>query len=422
MFTHFHFFNSFLCGKERCMWSIFSRNKREITQEDIESSLSRVLLEGENTAPKAVTEEGALAISAVWDCVGLISDTIASLPIHLYKRDNAGRKKIAIHPAIRICNAPNTYSSRFDFLQYLMVCTLLWGNGYIRIYRDRLFNPLRCQYLKPYECHPFLSAEGNLFYKLSNGDVLYNYEIIHVKGLGTDGITGKSPIKVHAENLVLTKEVQSYGEKFFSKGGNVESVFEAPGQFSDKAYDRLKKDLYAKVVGMGNAHAPLLLEGGMKYQRVNIPLEDAQFLATRKFQKGDIASIYRVPPHMIGDLDRSTNNNIEQQAQEFISYCLLPYITKLELELNAKLLREEEKDDYYFKFSLTGLLRADSKSRSEYYKNLHLIGVINANEIRELEEMNPYEGGDMYFVQQNMQTVENAKNNTNQNGNKQSNE
>ena len=187
-------------------------------------------------------------------------------------------------------------------------------------------------------------------------------------------------------------------------------VFKYPSTLKPEAYQRLKRDLIAQSTGLHNAHTPLLLEGGMTYERISIPPEDAQFIATRKFQKTEIATIYGVPPHMIADLERATNNNIEHQGMEFVQYCLMPYIVRLEEEFNRKLLREDEFEEFYFLFSLNGLLRGDAKTRSEYYKNMNLIGSMSANEIRALEDMNAYEGGDEYFVQANMQSVKVALN------------
>ncbi len=191
---------------------------------------------------------------------------------------------------------------------------------------------------------------------------------------------------------------------------NMSGVFKYPSTLKPDAYERLKRDLIAQSVGLHNAHIPLLFEGGMQYERISIPPEDAQFIATRKFQKTEIATIYGVPPHMIADLERATNNNIEHQGMEFVTYCLMPYLVRIEEELNRKLLRTDEFSNYYFKFNPNGLLRGDAKTRSEYYKNLNFIGAINANEVRAYEEMNSYDGGDEYFVQLNMQPVQQAIN------------
>lgn len=263
--------------------------------------------------------------------------------------------------------------------------------------------------MHPTQVDPILTDDDILFYRTDKGELLPSHEMLHLRGLSTNGYKGKSPIAVHRDNLSLTASAQQYGEKFFNQGGNMSGVFKYPSTLKPEAYKRLKHDLIQQSVGLHNAHTPLLLEGGMTYERISIPPEDAQFIATRKFQKTEIATIYGVPPHMIADLERATNNNIEHQGMEFVQYCLMPYLVRLEEEFNRKLLRHDEFGEYYFLFGLNGLLRGDAKTRSEYYKNMNLIGALSANEIRSLEDMNAYEGGDEYFVQANMQTIENAK-------------
>lgn len=263
--------------------------------------------------------------------------------------------------------------------------------------------------MHPTQVEPILTDDDILFYRTDKGELLPSHEMLHLRGLSTNGYKGKSPIAVHRDNLSLTASAQQYGEKFFNQGGNMSGVFKYPSTLKPEAYKRLKHDLIQQSVGLHNAHTPLLLEGGMTYERISIPPEDAQFIATRKFQKTEIATIYGVPPHMIADLERATNNNIEHQGMEFVQYCLMPYLVRLEEEFNRKLLRHDEFGEYYFLFGLNGLLRGDAKTRSEYYKNMNLIGALSANEIRSLEDMNAYEGGNEYFVQANMQTIENAK-------------
>lgn len=395
---------------------IFKRSSVGSSFDELDRAVSAVLA-GNSGEQVYVTEDTSLAVTTVWACVSLLSESVGILPIHLYKKTATGRESVARHPGLQLINNPNSYTSRLDLMQHLMVSVTLHGNGYARIHRAYSGAAERLELLEPDVPQPSVSPDGELFYNVA-GEMVHSDDMIHVKGLVVDGLKGKSPIAVHRENLALTMMVQKYGHQFFSKGGNTSGVFEVPGTLSDDAYKRLKADLAASYGGIGNSHKPMLLEGGMKYTRVNIPLDDAQFLSTRKFQKGEIASIYRVPPHMVGDLERSTYSNIEQQSQEYLTYCLMPYLVKIETELNTKLLKINEREKYYFRFGLNGLLRADSKSRSEYYKNMYMIGCMNANEIRELEEMNRYEGGDKFFVQQNMTTTDNAINpNNEQTGN-----
>lgn len=389
------------------------RSEERVVSAEFENAVNKALTAdtvADATRKPYITEEGALNLSAVWACVRILSETVGTLPIHLYKRTEKGRERQYAHACHKLLQLPNSFSNRFDLMHHLMISCALWGNGYARIHRGKDSRPIRLQLIHPAKVEPILNSNEELFYRLDNGELLPNDELIHLRGLSTNGIKGKSPIAVHRDNLSLTMAAQEYGERFFNQGGNMSGVFKYPSTLKPEAYQRLKKDLVAQSVGLHNAHIPLLLEGGMTYERISIPPEDAQFIATRKFQKTEIATIYGIPPHMIADLERATNNNIEHQGMEFVTYCLMPYLVRLEEEFNRKLLRYDEFEEYYFLFGLNGLLRGDAKTRSEYYKNMNFVGAMNANEIRSLEDMNAYEGGDEYFVQMNMQTVKNAIN------------
>ena len=381
-----------------------------MTSAEFESAVNNALLSdtvSDNTRTPIVTEEGALSISAVWACVRILSDTVGTLPIHLYKRTETGREKVSSSLSL-LLSRPNEYSGRFALMQHLMIGCTLWGNGYARIYRDKHYRPERIELLHPTDIEPILTHDDHLFYRDKTGLFLPPEDIIHLKGVSTNGYKGLSPIQVHRSNLGLGISAQMYGERFFNQGGNMSGVFKYPATLKPEAYQRLKHDLIAQATGLHNAHTPLLLEGGMTYERISIPPEDAQFIATRKFQKTEVATIYGVPPHMIADLERATNNNIEHQGMEFVQYCLMSYLVRLEEEFNRKLLRDDEAEEFYFLFSLNGLLRGDAKTRSEFYKNMNLVGAMSANEIRALEDMNSYDGGDTYFVQANMQSIDKA--------------
>lgn len=378
---------------------------------ELENAVNKALTAdtvADGTRRKHISEESSLSLSAVWACVRILSETVGILPIHLYKRTPKGRERQYDHACHHVMQTPNSFSTRFDLMHHLMISCALWGNGYVRIFRDKAFRPVRLKFLHPATVEPVLTDNDNLFYRLNSGEMVPSDDMIHLRGLSTNGYKGKSPIAVHRDNLCLTQAAQEYGDRFFNQGGNMSGVFKYPSTLKPESYQRLKKDLMAQSVGLHNAHIPLLLEGGMTYERISIPPEDAQFIATRKFQKTEIATIYGVPPHMIADLERATNNNIEHQGMEFVTYCLMPYLVRIEEELNRKMLRSDEFGDYYFLFGVNGLLRGDAKTRSEYYKNMNFIGAMSANEVRGLEDMNEYDGGDEYFVQMNMQTVKNA--------------
>lgn len=389
----------------------FARNstplpsETEVVNQGVERAINNYYEESDNGS--FTTTEGSLSISAVWACVRLISETIATLPIHVYRKNETGREKISDHFVSELLRRPNNWQNKSQFLKTIISHLLLWGNGYAVIIRDRYYRPVSLVIYHPSKVSPRLE-NGVLKYRVSGISAeLDAWDIIHLRGMAIDGIVGKSPIAVHRENLDLANSSLRYGSDFFKKGGNTSGVYEHPGELSDQAYERLRAQITTRSHGLENAHRPLLLEGGMKYSRVNIPLEDAQFIATRKFQKSEIATIYGVPPHMIGDLERSTNNNIEQQAIEFVSYCLRPYLVEIEDEINGKLMLEVENDKTYAVINDKALMRGDAIARSTYWRNLFYIGVFSQNEIRELEDMNPIEGGDEHFVQTNMSTVEN---------------
>jgi len=216
---------------------------------------------------------------------------------------------------------------------------------------------------------------------------------------------GRGVVKTAEDSIGLGLASEKFGNKFFSNGSNSELAYEAASSLTDEQYDRISKLLKSRNSGLDNAHKPLLLEGGMTAKQLTIPPDQAQFLQTRKFQVNEIARWFNIPPHMIGDLERSTNNNIEQQSIEFVQFSVMPWLNRIEAEFTRKLLWEDEKPNYFIEFNVEGLLRGDVKARAEYYRVLWNIGTISANEIRAKENFNPYEGGEKYYKPLNMGDV-----------------
>lgn len=376
---------------------------------EIEKKIAQVLSGGiEDVSP-----EGSLAISAVWACVRILSETVASLPLHLYKKTKEGNVKVESDKLLDLLRRPNSYSGMYDFLQWEMIGCLLRGNGYTWIIRDVNGVPKRLHYCENEQVSVTIDRENDEIVFKYKEHIIPSTDMIHLKGIVTDGYLGKSPIEVHRENLTLSQNVLTYGQKFFTNGGNTEGVYTYPGELKEDSYKRLKKDI-AEQESLRNAHKSLLLEGGMKYERINIPLEDAQFITTRKFQATEVARIFGVPPHLIADLERSTNNNIEHQGIEFVVYTLLPYLKKLEAELNYKLLTTDQAKKMYFSFNVNGLMRGDSTARANFYRTMYMISAMCPNEIRKLENMNEYEGGEAFYTQVNMQEVNAIQENQNE--------
>lgn len=254
---------------------------------------------------------------------------------------------------------------------------------------------------------PYMGNSGNLYYKITrpsgkSADTIPSRDMLHIYGVSLDGIKGMSPIKMSAESIGLGVAATEFGARFFGQGTVLSGVIEYPSAVSDKILKNLKDGFKKAFGGLEKSHGIPVLEQGAKFNPISMPLEDAQYLQTRKFQITDIARIFSVPPHMIGDLERSTNNNIEEQGIEFVSYTLAPIAVAWEQEMNKKLLTEKERENMFFKFSLSGLLRGDSAARSQLYKEGIWNGWLSQNDVRELEDLNKIDGGDQYWVSTNL--------------------
>ena len=332
---------------------------------------------GGTTSGKAVTERSAMQMTAVYSCVRILAEAIAGLPLHLYcYKEDGGKKKALGHPLyLLLHDEPNPEMSSFVFRETLMTHLLLWGNAYAQIIRNGKGEVVALYPLMPNRMTVDRDSSGQLFYsyQMSNADaptmpggtvILKPSDILHIPGLGFDGLVGYSPIAM---------AVRESWNKGFS--------------------------------GSQNAGKVAILEEGMKYTPISIAPEQAQFLETRKFQINEIARIFRIPPHMIGDLEKSSFSNIEQQSLEFVKYTLDPWVVRWEQSLSRALFTPEEKSQYFFKFNVEGLLRGDYQSRMNGYATARQNGWMSANDIRELENLDRIpaeEGGDLYLINGNM--------------------
>jgi HK97 family phage portal protein len=237
--------------------------------------------------------------------------------------------------------------------------------------------------------------------------ILQSYEILHIPALSTNGYSGISPVRAHMHSIGLGMAATEFGATFFGNGSNLAGVLEHPGKISDEAIDRLREQWHSKYGGVDNSHKTAVLADGIKYNRIGVPPNEAQFLETRQFQIEDIARIYNVPPHKIKHLHRSTYNNIEQQNIEFAQDTIRPWVKKIEEELDRKLFRTDERGKYFTRFNIDGLLRGDYKTRMEGHYRMFQMGAINPDEIRKLEGMPPRPDGkgDQYYVPVNMENT-----------------
>lgn len=368
---------------------------------------------GRTTSGKPVNERTAMQTTAVYACVRILAEAVASLPLHVYEyQDDGGKKLVHDHPLYYLLHdEPNPEMTSFVFRETLMSHLLIWGNAYAQIIRDGAGRVLGLYPLLPDKMEVQRDDSGNIYYVYSRnsdenpmfkeyGNIKLKAEdVLHIPGLGFDGLIGYSPIAMAKNAVGMTLACEEYGASFFANGANPGGVLEHPGVLKDPS--KVRESWNSVYRGVNNAHKIAVLEEGMKYQQIGIPPEEAQFLETRKFQINEIARLYRIPPHMVGDLDKSSFSNIEQQSLEFVKYTLDPWVIRWEQSLQRSLLLPGEKGKYFIKLNVDGLLRGDYQSRMNGYAVGRQNGWFSANDIREMENMNPIpdeEGGNLYLV------------------------
>ena len=378
---------------------------------------------GSTSAGKPVNEHTAMQMTAVYSCVRILSETLAGLPLHVYKyNDNGGKEKHLTHPLYKLLHdEPNPEMTSFAFRETLMSHLLLWGNAYAQIIRNAHGEVIALYPLMPNKMTVDRDSNGRLFYlyQRSSEDVpslgkdsqvyLAPTDVLHIPGLGFDGLVGYSPIAMAKNAVGLAIATEEYGAKFFANGAAPGGVLEHPGTIKDP--QKVKESWNAAYQGSANSHKVAVLEEGMKYQPIGISPEQAQFLETRKFQINEIARIFRIPPHMLADLEKSSFSNIEQQSLEFVKYTLDPWVVRWEQSMCRALLSDSEKPTVFIKFNVDGLLRGDYVSRMNGYATARQNGWMSANDIRELENLDriPAElGGDLYLINGAMTKLQDA--------------
>lgn len=377
---------------------------------------------GNSTSGKRVNERSAMQMTAVYSCVRILSEAVAGLPLQFFKYNESGGKEKAVdHPLYFLLHdEPNPEMTSFIFRETLMTHLLLWGNAYSQIIRNGKGEIIALYPLMPDRMKVDRDEHGQLFYEymvtsedahtMKNSTVkLQPHDVLHISGLGFDGLVGYSPIAMAKNAIGMAIACEEYGAKFFANGASPSGVLEHPGTLKDPA--KIRESWQATFGGSSNANKVAVLEEGMKYAPISISPNEAQFLETRKFQIDEIARIFRVPPHMVGDLEKSSFSNIEQQSLEFVKYTLDPWVARWEQAMVRALLTAEEKKKYFFKFNVDGLLRGDYQSRMTGYATARQNGWMSANDIRELENLDliPEEdGGDLYLINGNMTKLADA--------------
>lgn len=359
-----------------------------------------------------VDENSSLANPTVWACVRVISEAYAQCPMHVFRRKGEGDKEQARgHYLYSVLHdQANPYLTAFNWREIMIAHLLTWGNHYSLIEWDqaqrvKALYPLRPDRLKVKRESP--TSPKTFTYRQNSGvwEPLPAEFVFHVPGLGYDGIVGYSPVGVQRQTIGASNAVHEFGARLFGNGVKASGFLEHPQSLTKEAGERLISSFTEKYAGLTNAHRIILLENGLKFTSNSINPDDAQFLETKKFSRSEIAGMFRVPPHMIGDLEKATFSNIEQQALEFVQFCLVPWMARIEAEIEAQLLTPQGRAGYFVESDANGLMRGDAKSRAEYYQLGINAGWLKPNEARRKENLNAEPAGDVYMRPMNTSFV-----------------
>lgn len=372
----------------------------------------RLLRMNQTSSGVPVTTASSMTVPALWACIRVLAESVAQLPLVLHERmDNNGRQRAEAHPLYRLLHdLPNPDMTSFQLRETLMVHLLTWGNAYCEIVWTRSGQVESIWPIPPDRITvERLPNGGPIIYDVwtdpENGrppDRLPAYRVWHIAGMGFNGLVGFNPLRTHMENIGLALATREYGARFFGNGARPGVILKHPGTLSDEAYERLKASFNDAHEGLSNAHRTKILEEGMDFATVGVPPEEAQFLGTRQFQTEEIARIYRVPPHMIGDLSKATFSNIEHQGMEFAVHTLGPWLVRWEQTILRDLMAGSERQRFFPEFIVAGLMRGDTQSRYEAYQKAVQGGWMSPNDVRMLENLPPIPNGDIYLMPLNM--------------------
>lgn len=367
---------------------------------------------GPSHSGQRVNQNSALQLTVVWACVRVLAESVASIPLVVLKRvGNKGKERAVGHPVYSVLHdRANTDQPSFMWRENVMAHLALRGNSYCEKEYDNRGRLIGLWPIAPDRVTVKRVNGVKMFEVNVNGQAvpLTSREIMHVPGLGYDGLVGYSPLHVAREAIGAGLAAQEYAARFFDNNASPGGVLEHPGKLGPDALKNLRASWADRHSGAANSNKPAILEEGMKWHQLSISNRDSQFLETRKFQINEICRMYRVPPHLVQDLDRATFSNIEQQSIDFVVHTLRPWLVRIEQVLNWELFDEAERKEYFCEFNVDGLLRGDSAARGAFYTQMFNVGVLSVNDIREKENLNPVEGGDQRFVPLNMISLEKA--------------
>jgi len=363
-----------------------------------------------------VDEDAALSSSAIWAGIRLISESLSTVPLHVYRMGEDGQRRVMReHPVDPLLySAPNPEMTAQEWRSQMMAALILSGNGYSEIVRDRGGRIRQLWPLSWYRVELERAQDETLYYEIQTvglDDVndrvvaarLPSDRVLHLRSFNARGLLGDSMVQRLKQTIGITIATEKFGANFYGQGTQLSGVLSHPGSLSEGAQKRLRDSWNSRYQGVSQSHRVAILEEGMKWDPISVPPEASQFLQTREFQIQEAARALNLPPHMLRDLSRATFSNVEQQAIEFVVHSLRPWAVILEQRMQLSLLTEaERRSGYYIRHNLEGLLRGDIKTRYESYAIGRNWGWLSANDVRELEDLNPIESGDVYLQPLNM--------------------
>lgn len=386
---------------------LFDVEERAATIHDVDNFLDWLISSGGSSTGVTVTETEAMKHAAVFSCVKVISEDVASLPWLVYRRiDEKARERAQKHWLFLLLHRqPNPEMTAFEYKEFMMANLLLWGNHYTFVDRDQKDRIKGLWPMLPNKM-AILRERGELIYRYHLSDnTAVDYlsrDIWHLKGLGSNGITGYSPIRQMAESIGFGIAVQKFGSQFFKNGTRLSGLLKHPGRLTKDVAKRIVTSWQASYSGLENVAKVALLEEGMDWVQLGIPPEDAQFLGSRDFSRSEIAGLYRLAPHKIGDLTHATFSNIEEQNVDHWGGCIHPWVTRLEISADVKLLGPREGYNHFTEFLMDAKLRGKIEDRYRAYATARQWGWMSANDVRALENQNPIKGGNVYYMPMNM--------------------
>lgn len=397
-------------GEERVIFNVFRKSEHQpLTSQQLEI----LLRAGSQSATGlSINPESASKFGAVFACVRVRAESLGQLPCHFYEQRGKDKKKALENPLYTLLHdAPNEAMTAQEFWEWVSASLDLRGNAYAYInwQNGQIFEllPLDARWVTVR-----MDQKRDIYYEVripkgeSGGGDLVRYapsNILHIKQLSLNaGVTGASVIEQARETFGMAMALERHGAKFFKNGGAPGGVLKTEQVLDDDTYKALEESWADTHGGLDNAHRVAILEAGLSWQSVGVPLKDAQYLEGRKFSRSEIAGLFRVPPHMIGDLERATFSNIEHQALDFVTHGLMPTAVRIEQRIKLQLVKKEDRTKFFAKFNMGALVRGDMTARANYYTKQLQNGALSPNEIREFEDLNPREGGDIYLTPANM--------------------